>query len=70
MSPGVMALLADTQCNSGSYKDFNLVKEPHKRITYKRGPQEENNTHFFEGVNWVLTRSATPPHIPNPVEFS
>lgn len=47
-----------------------LVKEPHKRIAYKRGATEIKQHPFFEGVNWALVRSAVPPHIPEPVDFS
>lgn len=47
-----------------------LVKEPQKRIAYKRGATEIKQHPFFEGVNWALIRSATPPHIPEPVDFT
>ncbi|XP_017226380.1 serine/threonine-protein kinase AGC1-7 [Daucus carota subsp. sativus] len=47
-----------------------LVKEPHKRIAYKRGATEIKQHPFFEGTNWALVRSATPPHIPDPVDFT
>ncbi|KAK7243688.1 hypothetical protein RIF29_38498 [Crotalaria pallida] len=47
-----------------------LVKEPQKRIAYKRGATEIKQHPFFEGVNWALVRSAIPPHIPEPVDFS
>ncbi|GLT70498.1 hypothetical protein SLA2020_425730 [Shorea laevis] len=47
-----------------------LVKEPHKRIAYKRGATEIKQHPFFEGVNWALVRSAMPPHIPEPVDLS
>ncbi|KAM1004153.1 hypothetical protein TB1_004387 [Malus domestica] len=47
-----------------------LVKEPHKRIAYKRGATEIKQHPFFEGVNWALVRCATPPHVPEPVDFS
>ncbi|XP_010532023.1 PREDICTED: serine/threonine-protein kinase AGC1-7 [Tarenaya hassleriana] len=47
-----------------------LVKEPHKRIAYKRGATEIKQHPFFEGVNWALIRSATPPNVPEPVDFS
>ncbi|XP_052207628.1 serine/threonine-protein kinase RHS3 [Diospyros lotus] len=46
-----------------------LVKEPQKRIAYKRGATEIKQHPFFEGVNWALVRSAMPPHIPDPVDF-
>ncbi|KAJ1442449.1 Serine/threonine-protein kinase, active site [Sesbania bispinosa] len=47
-----------------------LVKEPQKRFAYKRGATEIKQHPFFEGVNWALIRSATPPIIPEPVDFS
>ncbi|CAO2817848.1 unnamed protein product [Amaranthus hypochondriacus] len=47
-----------------------LIKEPHKRIAYKRGATEIKQHPFFEGVNWALVRSAAPPHMPEPVDFS
>uniref|UniRef100_A0A803LZ55 non-specific serine/threonine protein kinase n=1 Tax=Chenopodium quinoa TaxID=63459 RepID=A0A803LZ55_CHEQI len=47
-----------------------LVKEPHKRIAYKRGATEIKQHPFFEGVNWALVRCAAPPHVPDPVDFS
>ncbi|CAI9756713.1 unnamed protein product [Fraxinus pennsylvanica] len=46
-----------------------LVKEPQKRIAYKRGATEIKQHPFFEGVNWALVRSAMPPCIPEPVDF-
>ncbi|KAJ1408688.1 Serine/threonine-protein kinase, active site [Sesbania bispinosa] len=47
-----------------------LVKEPQKRIAYKRGATEIKQHPFFEGVNWALVRSAMPPHVPEPIDFS
>ncbi|XP_057976025.1 serine/threonine-protein kinase RHS3-like [Malania oleifera] len=47
-----------------------LVKEPHKRIAYRRGATEIKQHPFFEGVNWALVRSAMPPHLPEPVDFA
>jgi len=47
-----------------------LVKEPQKRIAYKRGATEIKQHPFFEGMNWALVRSATPPHIPEAIDFS
>uniref|UniRef100_A0A7N0TJ21 non-specific serine/threonine protein kinase n=1 Tax=Kalanchoe fedtschenkoi TaxID=63787 RepID=A0A7N0TJ21_KALFE len=47
-----------------------LVKEPQKRIAYKRGATEIKQHPFFEGMNWALIRSAMPPIIPDPVDFS
>ncbi|KAJ1398849.1 Protein kinase-like domain superfamily [Sesbania bispinosa] len=34
-----------------------LVKEPQKRIAYKRGATEIRQHPFFEGVNWALVRT-------------
>ncbi|CAN8293079.1 unnamed protein product [Cochlearia groenlandica] len=47
-----------------------LVKEPQRRIAYKRGATEIKQHPFFEGVNWALIRGDTPPHLPDPVDFS
>ncbi|XP_023632782.1 serine/threonine-protein kinase RHS3 [Capsella rubella] len=47
-----------------------LVKEPQNRIAYKRGATEIKQHPFFEGVNWALIRGETPPHMPEPVDFS
>ncbi|KAL7088386.1 hypothetical protein ACP275_13G124600 [Erythranthe tilingii] len=47
-----------------------LVKEPHKRIAYKRGATEIKQHPFFEGVNWALVRCAAAPYIPEPVDFT
>ncbi|KAH6777181.1 AGC kinase 1.7 [Perilla frutescens var. hirtella] len=46
-----------------------LVKEPQKRIAYKRGATEIKQHPFFEGVNWALVRSGAPPYLPEPVDF-
>ncbi|KAK1321850.1 Protein kinase G11A [Acorus calamus] len=46
-----------------------LVKDPQRRIAYRRGATEIKQHPFFEGVNWALVRSATPPHVPDPVDF-
>ncbi|KAJ6811919.1 serine/threonine-protein kinase RHS3-like [Iris pallida] len=46
-----------------------LVKDPQKRIAYRRGATEIKQHPFFEGVNWALVRCATPPHVPDPVDF-
>ncbi|ESQ48758.1 hypothetical protein EUTSA_v10020378mg [Eutrema salsugineum] len=46
-----------------------LVKDPHRRIAYTRGATEIKQHPFFEGVNWALVRSASPPHIPDPVDL-
>uniref|UniRef100_A0ACD5VSS6 Uncharacterized protein n=1 Tax=Avena sativa TaxID=4498 RepID=A0ACD5VSS6_AVESA len=47
-----------------------LTKDPHKRIASKRGATEIKQHPFFEGVNWALVRSAHPPSVPDPVDFS
>ncbi|KAK9048881.1 hypothetical protein SSX86_032152 [Deinandra increscens subsp. villosa] len=47
-----------------------LVKEPQKRLAYRRGATEIKQHPFFEGVNWALVRSAHPPHVPEPFDFS
>ncbi|KAA0041165.1 serine/threonine-protein kinase RHS3-like [Cucumis melo var. makuwa] len=47
-----------------------LVKEPQKRIAYRRGATEIKQHPFFDGVNWALVRSAMPPHVPEPVDFT
>ncbi|KAF7835844.1 serine/threonine-protein kinase AGC1-7 [Senna tora] len=63
----------DTPHVSSAAKDLIrglLVKEPLKRIAHKRGATEIKQHPFFEGVNWALVRSASPPHIPDPVDFS
>ncbi|CAG7877767.1 unnamed protein product [Brassica rapa] len=46
-----------------------LAKDPHRRIAYTRGATEIKQHPFFEGVNWALVRSASPPHIPDPVDL-
>lgn len=63
----------DTPQVSSAAKDLIkglLVKEPPKRIAYIRGATEIKQHPFFEGVNWALVRSALPPYIPDPVDFS
>ncbi|KAG2254826.1 hypothetical protein Bca52824_084962, partial [Brassica carinata] len=39
-------------------------------IAYERGATEIKQHPFFEGVNWALIRSATPPHVPEPVDLT
>ncbi|KAJ4818282.1 Protein kinase superfamily protein [Rhynchospora pubera] len=46
-----------------------LIKDPLKRIAYRRGATEIKQHPFFEGVNWALIRSSAPPFIPDPVDF-
>ncbi|CAL5325776.1 unnamed protein product [Camellia sinensis] len=47
-----------------------LVKDPQKRLGYKRGATEIKQHPFFESVNWALIRSNQPPEIPKPVDLS
>ena len=47
-----------------------LVKDPHKRLGFKRGATEIKQHPFFESVNWALIRGTTPPEIPRPVDLS
>ncbi|XWS32826.1 hypothetical protein CRYUN_Cryun22dG0023100 [Craigia yunnanensis] len=47
-----------------------LVKDPHKRLGFKRGATEIKQHPFFESVNWALIRSTHPPEIPKPIDFS
>ncbi|CAL9751800.1 unnamed protein product [Musa acuminata subsp. burmannicoides] len=47
-----------------------LVKDPQKRIAYHRGATEIKQHPFFDGINWALVRSMTPPHIPDPVNYN
>lgn len=44
-----------------------LVKGPQHRLGSKRGATEIKQHPFFEGVNWALIRSITPPEIPKPI---
>ncbi|XP_074274208.1 serine/threonine-protein kinase AGC1-7-like [Silene latifolia] len=63
----------DTPQISGVARDLIkglLIKEPHKRIAYKRGATEIKQHRFFEGVNWALVRSGIAPYVPEPVDFS
>ncbi|KAL6325278.1 hypothetical protein AAG906_023123 [Vitis piasezkii] len=46
-----------------------LVKDPQKRLGYKRGATEIKQHPFFESVNWALIRSTHPPQIPKPVDL-
>ncbi|XP_021654754.2 serine/threonine-protein kinase D6PK [Hevea brasiliensis] len=47
-----------------------LVKDPQKRLGFKRGATEIKQHPFFESVNWALIRSTHPPDIPKPVDLS
>ncbi|KAK9684007.1 hypothetical protein RND81_10G180300 [Saponaria officinalis] len=63
----------DTPHVSGVARDLIkglLVKEPQKRIAYKRGATEIKQHPFFEGVNWALVRSGVAPYVPEPVDFT
>ncbi|KAK6913186.1 Protein kinase domain [Dillenia turbinata] len=46
-----------------------LVKDPQKRLGYKRGATEIKQHPFFEAVNWALIRSIHPPEIPKPINL-
>ncbi|KAL7613099.1 serine/threonine-protein kinase D6PK [Lactuca sativa] len=47
-----------------------LVKDPQKRLGYKRGATEIKQHPFFESINWALIRGISPPEIPKPVDLS
>ncbi|XP_078429446.1 serine/threonine-protein kinase AGC1-5-like [Wolffia australiana] len=58
---------------SGAAKDLIkglLVKDPQKRIAYRRGATEIKQHPFFEGMNWALVRSSAPPHVPELVDIA
>lgn len=46
-----------------------LVKDPQRRLAYRRGATEIKQHPFFENVNWALIRSTRPPDIPKPVDL-
>ncbi|KAK8570981.1 hypothetical protein V6N13_094078 [Hibiscus sabdariffa] len=46
-----------------------LVKDPQKRLGFKRGATEIKQHPFFESVNWALIRSTHPPEIPKPIDI-
>jgi serine/threonine protein kinase len=46
-----------------------LMKDPQKRLGFKRGATEIKQHPFFETVNWALIRSTHPPEIPKPVDL-
>ncbi|MCO5582591.1 hypothetical protein L7F22_036489 [Adiantum nelumboides] len=46
-----------------------LVKDPQHRLAYKRGATEIKQHPFFEGVNWALIRSMSPPQVPKPFQL-
>lgn len=47
-----------------------LVKDPKKRLGYKRGATEIKQHPFFANLNWALIRSTLPPEIPKPVDLA
>ncbi|KAI3808688.1 hypothetical protein L1987_24646 [Smallanthus sonchifolius] len=47
-----------------------LVKDPQKRLGYKRGATEIKQHPFFESINWALIRGIHPPEIPKSVDLS
>ncbi|TYH76075.1 hypothetical protein ES332_D04G061100v1 [Gossypium tomentosum] len=46
-----------------------LVKDPQKRLGFRRGATEIKQHPFFESVNWALIRSTHPPEIPKPIDI-
>lgn len=46
-----------------------LVKEPQKRLAYRRGATEVKQHPFFQNVNWALIRCSSPPEVPRPFEI-
>lgn len=46
-----------------------LVKDPQKRLGFKRGATEIKQHPFFEGINWALIRTVHPPEIPKPLDL-
>lgn len=44
-----------------------LIKDPQKRLGFKRGATEIKQHPFFENVNWALIRSMSPPEVPKPL---
>lgn len=47
-----------------------LVKDPQKRLGFKRGATEIKQHPFFESVNWALIRGTHPPEIPKPIDLA
>lgn len=47
-----------------------LVKDPQKRLGFKRGATEIKQHPFFESVNWALIRCTHPPEIPKPIDLA
>ncbi|KAH7282792.1 hypothetical protein KP509_35G047600 [Ceratopteris richardii] len=46
-----------------------LVKDPQHRLAHKKGATEIKQHPFFEGVNWALIRSMSPPQVPKPFQL-
>lgn len=47
-----------------------LVKNPQKRLGFKRGATEIKQHPFFASVNWALIRGTQPPEVPKPLDLS
>lgn len=47
-----------------------LVKDPQKRLGFKRGATEIKQHPFFQSVNWALIRGTHPPEIPKPFDLA
>ncbi|KAE8669590.1 Protein kinase G11A [Hibiscus syriacus] len=47
-----------------------LVKDPQKRLGFKRGATEIKQHPFFKSVNWALIRTTHPPEIPKPIDIT
>ncbi|XP_048434908.1 serine/threonine-protein kinase D6PKL2-like [Pyrus x bretschneideri] len=47
-----------------------LVKNPQKRLGFKRGATEIKQHPFFASVNWALIRSTRPPEIPKSFDLA
>ncbi|XP_068334863.1 serine/threonine-protein kinase D6PK-like [Pyrus communis] len=47
-----------------------LVKNPQKRLGFKRGATEIKQHPFFASVNWALIRGTRPPEIPKPFDLA
>lgn len=47
-----------------------LVKDPQKRLGFKRGATEIKQHPFFANVNWALIRLTCPPEIPKPIDLA
>ncbi|KAK4751351.1 hypothetical protein SAY87_004833 [Trapa incisa] len=44
-----------------------LMKDPQKRLGFKRGATEIKQHSFFDNINWALIRSMSPPEVPSPL---